>query len=127
MKTALRAAACGLLALACVPLAACNEEDTAKAQAALTKACGAKDAIYATWQTFAAAFGAKAKSVAAVTIAYNATSSVCAGSVADPVSALIIVGNAAAQIAMGVQEIKQKHPDAVVPVALARVVELRGR
>jgi hypothetical protein len=121
MKTALRAAACGLLALACVLLAACNDDD---AQAALTKACASKDAIYATWQTFATAFGAKPKTVATVTVAYNATSAVCAGSVADPVSALITVGNAAAQIAIGVREIKNAHPDAVVPVALSRVVTL---
>jgi hypothetical protein len=121
MKTVLRAAACGLLALACVPLAACHEDD---AQAALTKACASKDAIYATWQTFAAAFGSSTKTQNKVAVAYNATSAICAGSVADPVSALITVGNAAAQIAIGVREIKNAHPDAVVPVALSRVVTL---
>ena len=122
MKTPLVAA----LALACLPLAACNEADTAKAQEALAKACAAKDAVYSTWSVFATAFGASAKTQASVTLAYNAATTVCTGPTSDPVSGLVTVGAAAAQIAVGVKEIKQKHPEAVVPTELLRVVALAG-
>ncbi len=114
MKTLL----CGLLALACVPLAACDEAKT------YDTACALADAAYGDWNTYATATNASAASRSKADAIYATAHSVCVARPTDTASALVTISNVGVQLAILIKTQKQKHPEVAVPVSLRRVVTL---